>query len=50
MTANRYVARDTFDLRPPESEWPIILSEPVTVVWQNPVWTGRKWQCNVRKC
>lgn len=48
MPANRYVAGDAFDLRPLESERTIILSEPVTVLCQDPLWTGRKWQCNVK--
>lgn len=42
MPANRYVAGDAFDLRPLESERTIILSEPVTVLCQDPLWTGRK--------
>lgn len=42
MPANRYVAGDAFDFRRLETEWTINLSDPVTVLCQDPLRTGRK--------
>lgn len=43
IPANGCVGRDTFWSQASESSWVMILSEPVTVLCQDPVWTGRKW-------